>query len=120
REVFEAQLLLDQKDYATAANRAFGSMLQGAKGLLLHQRIAVADDAASVVAAFRTHFFDTELFFDPFRGGSLAQYFFSAYDSVARNAAFDEESTHMLVEEAQLFLEGCHSCYARLISQPTK
>ena len=27
-----------------------------------------------------------------------------------------QEATHQLVEESQLFLEGCQSCYVRLIS----
>ncbi len=30
------------------------------------------------------------------------------------------EAAHQTVEEAQLFLEACHSCYTRLSSQPVK
>ncbi|HZP85074.1 MAG TPA: nitrite/sulfite reductase [Chthonomonadaceae bacterium] len=117
REVFEAQLLLDKGDYAQAVRRAYDAMVRGATGLLLHLRLPVSDDPDAVVRAFRTHFFDTELFFDPFRGGSQAQYFFDAHETVATRDSFSQEATHQLIEEAQLFLEGCQSCYMRLITR---
>lgn len=120
REVFEAQLLLDKGEYDQAVHRAFGAMLQGATGLLLQIRRPAGEDANSIVNAFREQFFDTELFFDPFRGGSIAQYFFEAQAAMATDTHFSQESTHQLIEEAQLFLEGCQSCHTRLISQPTK
>jgi hypothetical protein len=63
-------------------------------------------------------FFDTEIFFDPFRGGSIAQYFFDAHDAVASADSATQEVAHQRIEEAQLFLEGCQSCYTRLITQP--
>jgi sulfite reductase (ferredoxin) len=117
REVFEAQLLLDKGDYNQAVQRAFDSMVQGASGLLRHLRVPVGDDPGAVVHEFCTHLFDTELFFDPFRGGSIAQYFFDAYETVSTRNTFSQEATHQLIEEAQLFLEGCQSCYTRLISK---
>jgi sulfite reductase (ferredoxin) len=116
REVFEAQLLLDRGEYIQAVRRAFDAMIQGASGLLRQLRVPVSTDADAVVRAFRTHLFDTELFFDPFRGGSIAQYFFEAHETVANQPDFGQEATHQLIEEAQLFLEGCQSCYTRLIS----
>jgi sulfite reductase (ferredoxin) len=118
REVFEAQLLLEKDEYQQAVDRAFSAMIQGATGLLLQQRIAVPSTSEEVVGAFKTHFFDTEIFFDPFRGGSLAQYFFDANNALAVGKVFGQEATHQLIEEAQLFLEGCQSCYTRLITQP--
>src|SRR5579871_1202005 len=117
REVFEAQLLLDKGDYSEAVHRAFDAMLRGASGLLWHLRVPVGNDADAVVREFRTHLFDTELFFDPFRGGSIAQYFFEAHETVSTRNVFSQEATHQLIEEAQLFLEGCQSCYTRLISR---
>ncbi len=116
REVFEAQLLLDKGDYNQAVSRAFDAMIQGANGLLRHLRVPVGSEASEVVREFRTHLFDTELFFDPFRGGSLAQYFFDAHETVATRSEFNYEATHQLIEEAQLFIEGCQSCYTRMIS----
>jgi sulfite reductase (ferredoxin) len=121
REVFEAQLLLDNQEYDNAVRRAYEAMVQGAKALLLQKRIAFDDNPGAVVEAFRTHFFDTELFFDPFRGGSIGQYFFNAHDSVAGGGHdYSEEATHQVVEEATLFVEGCYSCHARLLSQAVK
>jgi len=120
REVFEAQLALDAGDYNQALTRAFGAMVQGATALFLQVREPAGDNADEVVANFRKRFFDTEVFFDPFRGGSIAQYFFDAHDAVSSGAGYNEESAHQVVQEAQLFLEGCQSCYTRLISAPAK
>jgi sulfite reductase (ferredoxin) len=118
REVFEAQLILEKGEYQKAVDRAFSAMVQGATGLLLQQRIPVPSTAEGVVSEFKTNFFDTEVFFDPFRGGSLAQYFFDANAAIASGKVFGPETTHQLIEEAQLFLEGAQSCYTRLIAQP--
>jgi len=120
REVFEAQLLLEKGENDAAVQRAFGAMLQGANGLLLQLRVA-ANGTEEIVSQFRTHLFDTELIYDPFRGPSLAQYFFDAHEALAKSTTgYDTEAAHMRIEEAQLFLEACQSCYARLISQSTK
>jgi sulfite reductase (ferredoxin) len=118
REVFEAQLLLEKGEFQKAVDRAFSAMVQGASGLLLQKRLPVPATSEEVVSEFKTHFFDTEVFFDPFRGGSLAQYFFDANAALAAGRVFGQETTHQLIEEAQLFLEGCQSCYTRLIAQP--
>ena len=80
-------------------------------------RVPVSEEPGAILRAFRTHLFDTELFFDPFRGGSIAQYFFDAQETVSSRDTFSQEATHQLIEEAQLFLEGCQSCYTRLISR---
>jgi sulfite reductase (ferredoxin) len=120
REVFEAQLLLEKGEYQLAVDRAFSAMVQGASGLLLQTRVPLAATPEGIVSDFKAYFFDTEVFFDPFRGGSLAQYFFDANTSIASGKVFGQETTHQLIEEAQLFLEGCQSCYTRLITQPAK
>jgi sulfite reductase (ferredoxin) len=117
REAFEAQLLLEKGDRGRAAKGAFGAMLRGAGALLMQLRKPVPDDSDALVDAFRREFFDTELFFDQFRGGSLAQYFFDARETIGAKREFAEEAVHQLIEEALLFLEGCQSCYIRLITQ---
>jgi sulfite reductase (ferredoxin) len=116
REVFEAQILLDKGSYAESVNRAFSAMLQAANGLLLQIREPAGDTAAAIVGSFREHFFDTEVFFDPFRGGSIAQYFFDAHENLSNGGAQTQESAHQVVEEAILFLEGAQSCRARLLA----
>jgi hypothetical protein len=35
-----------------------------------------------------------------------------------RNQKYNAESVHYLIEEAQLFIEAAHSCYARMAAQP--
>jgi len=117
REVFEAQLLLDKGEFNQAVRRAFDAMIRGASGLLLHLRIPPANDPDAVVRDFRTHLFETELFFDPFRGGSIAQYLFDAQEALSTQADFSQEAAHQRIEEAQLFLEGCQLCYMRLIAR---
>jgi hypothetical protein len=49
-------------------------------------------------------------------GGKFAQYFFAAHENAS--AHHDADTAHRLVEEAQLFLEACHSFYGRMVAQP--
>jgi sulfite reductase (ferredoxin) len=117
RQVFEAQLLLDKGDLTGAVKGAYEAMLQGITGLFLQTRKPVPETPDALAAAFKKEFFDTEIFFDPFRGGSIGQYFFDAHDAVSSGKKFSEEGTHQFIEEAVLFLEGCQSCFTRLVSQ---
>ncbi len=116
REAFEAQLALEKGEVAAAAKLAYESMLHGAAGLLSWRKLAAGTTPDETVAAFRTHFYDTQVFFDPFTGGKFAQYFFRAHER--RDEQRTAESTHHLIEEAQLFIEACHSCYSKLSAQP--
>ena len=92
-------------------------MLHGAKALLNWRKLGAGANDDDAVAAFRTHFYDTQAFFDPFAGGKFAQYFFRAHERRAEQRS--AEQAHRLIEESQLFIEACHSCYARLSAQPT-
>ena len=74
------------------------------------------DNPELIVTEFRKQFYDTQLFFDPFTGGKFAHYFFKAYED--RGTVNSKEAAHQLIEEAQLFIEGCHSCYGRMVAQP--
>ncbi len=49
--------------------------------------------------------------FEMYVGGGLGTVPYQA------DAHHDADSAHRLVEEAQLFLEACHSCYGRVIAQ---
>ena len=86
------------------------SMLHGAQALLLHRGIVNERDT---LARFKEEFYDTELFYDPFTGGKFAHYFFDAAERAGKG--YDAETAHYLVEEAQLFIEACHSCYQKLL-----
>jgi len=114
REVFEAQLLLDQGDPAAAERRAQSAMLQAARALVREKNANVSEAPDEVVAEFRTHYYDTQLFFDPFVGGKFAHYLFKAHAELPKVAT--PESAHQLIEEAQLFVDAAHACHARLVA----
>jgi sulfite reductase (ferredoxin) len=118
REVFEAQLQLDGGDIEKASQMAWESMVHGAQALLKFKFLIAPEDPEKVVEDFRVHFYDTELFFDPFVRGKFAQDFFKAHENLG--SARTVETAHQLVEEAQLFIEACYSCYARMSAVPAK
>jgi sulfite reductase (ferredoxin) len=118
REVFEAQLLLERGDSQAAAAAAYKVMLHAASALLdwrYHNHTAEADN---IVEQFRKYFYETEDFFDPFVGGAFAQHFFRTHER--HGSAASTEAARQTIEEAQLFLEACHSCYTRLSTQQIK
>ncbi|MCB9599567.1 MAG: nitrite/sulfite reductase [Sandaracinus sp.] len=118
QEQYEAQDLHDAGQHAEAAAKAFASMVTAAKALVRHLGGQVRDDAGDVVEAFRTHLYDTQVFFDPFAKGKFAEYFLRAW----KRRAFeldDPERVHELLDEARLFLEACHACYQRVGATPT-
>jgi len=115
RELFEAQLLLDEKKVAEASERARSAMLRGARALAREKNANVGTDAGEIVAEFKKHFYDTELFFDPFAGGRFAQYLFRAHEERAEPPT--AESAHQLIEEGTLFVDAAHQCYTRLGAQ---
>jgi sulfite reductase beta subunit-like hemoprotein/uncharacterized protein (UPF0332 family) len=112
RQVFEAQLALENGDVDLAWQTAYQSMLQAAKTLVKTESIDVSDDAEEVVREFRTRFYETQKFFDPFAGGKFAHYLFAAHrDSAAPRTG---ERARYIIEEAQLFIEASHNCYNRM------
>jgi len=112
REVFEAQLQLDGGNVARAASMAYESMLHGAQALLKYKFLIAPEAADKIVEDFRVNFYDTEIFFDPFVRGKFAQDFFRAHEEAVITRTV--ETAHQLIEEAQLFIEACYSCYARM------
>jgi sulfite reductase (ferredoxin) len=113
REVFEAQLLLDEGNNKGAADRAFSAMVQAAQALTREKNSFLGEGADEIVGEFRKYYYDTKLFFDPFSGGKFAHYFFRAYEHRGEAGA-SKESAHQLIEEAQLFVEAAHQCYTRI------
>ena len=90
-------------------------MLLGARGLIKTDFIDIGDDPDAILREFRARFFDTQLFFDKYAGGKFAMYLFRRHESGPRGTP---EAVHHLIEEAQLFLEACHACQARLAARP--
>jgi sulfite reductase (ferredoxin) len=112
REVFEAQVLLEQGSVQTAGKTAYEAMLHAAKALVRFDLLDIREDSDEIVKEFRRLFYDTERFFDPIMGGRFAQYLFAAHHKKGHSES--EEVSHQLIEEAQLFIEASHGCYARL------
>jgi sulfite reductase (ferredoxin) len=122
REAFEAQLHLESGRTGKAVNTAYGSMIHAAHALLrFHGTDPESNGSAGsgnndgndhVVDAFRREFFDTELFFDPYARGKFGAYLFKAQGR--SHADYTAETAHQLIEEAYLFIEASHACYARL------
>ena len=112
-EVFEAQVQLDDGDFERARALALSSMVEAAKALVKTQLLDVPDDRGTVVAEFRTRFYDTEVFFDPYAKGKFAQYLFRQVDELD-HVDTTRDIAHRAIEEAQLFIEAAHACYGRM------
>ncbi|MCB0198265.1 MAG: nitrite/sulfite reductase, partial [Anaerolineae bacterium] len=76
------------------------------------QNIDVSNDPAVIVDEFKTRFYDTELFFDPYAKGKFAHYLFNAYEHRDKPKTLD--IALRLIEEAGLFIEASHACNERL------
>ncbi|MCA9521932.1 MAG: nitrite/sulfite reductase [Myxococcales bacterium] len=116
REVFEAQVALDEHQFREAAERAYRSMVEAARGLIKTKNIDISSDPEVIVSDFRRDFHETGLFHDKYAGAKFASYLFKAHRSWAEVSS--EESAHQLVEEAQLFIEAAHACYQRMQQRP--
>jgi len=110
--LFDALLALDDADYALADERAYQAMIQAARALVRNQFLDVGDDPKDIVTEFRQRFYDTQLFYDRYAKGKFARYLFARHDN--QNPSLDVDSVRQLVEEANLFIEACHACDARL------
>ena len=116
RLVFEAGLDLDRGAVQAAGETAYTAFLRAAKAIVQVQYDDVSNDPDEIVAEFKERFFDTELFHDPFVGPKFANLFFAAY--AARGERYTADTAHHRIAEAQLFIEGVHSCYNKLRSTP--
>ncbi len=112
REVFEAQLALERGHAQQAGSKALQAMLRAAKALVRIYVPSVPDSPEQILSEFRSRFYETQLFFDPFAGGKFAHYLFDAHRK--SNEPHTLESGHYLVNEAQLFIDAAHSCNNRL------
>jgi sulfite reductase (ferredoxin) len=112
REIFEAQVLLDDGKIKDAVSRAYSAMLEAARSLAREKSPNLGTAPDEVVGEFRRHFYDTQLFFDPYAGGKFAHYLFRAHDE--HDKAATSEAAHQLIEEATLFVDAAHQCYTRL------
>ena len=112
REVFEAQVALEEGQADKAGKLAYQAMLRAARGLVKLENANISQDADQVVGEFRIRFYDTQKFFDPFAGGKFAHYLFAAQQK--SNQPHTGDSARYLIDEAHLFVEAAHSCYQRM------
>ena len=109
---FDALLALDEGNYAKADDLAYRAMLSAARALVRTQDFSLPDDPNRIVEAFRTRFYDTQLFYDQYAGGKFAQYLFARHEEPSTIPTAD--SAQGLIGEAQLFIEACYACEARV------
>lgn len=112
RELFDAQLALEKGVVQAAATGAYKAMLNAARALVLAENSDIKEDPDQIVAEFRTRYYDTQKFWDPFAGGKFGNYLFDAHAKAGQ--AYDEEASRYLIEEAQLFIDAAHSCNNKL------
>ncbi|MBS1254824.1 MAG: Sulfite reductase [ferredoxin] [Deltaproteobacteria bacterium] len=112
REVFEAQLELEKKNYMLADALAYQSMLGASRTLIKQQYFDVPEPPDIVVNEFTKRFVDTKLFFDKYAQGKFARYLLNRHQHGPVPA--DPDSVHQLIDQAQLFIDAAHACYSRL------
>lgn len=112
REVFEAQLLLDNQNAREASQRAYRAMLTAARALTRERLPDLGEAADEIVESFRTELVDSKLFLDPFAGAKFAHYLFKAHRDGDESSS---EAAHQRIEEAQLFVDVSYQCYERMV-----
>jgi len=109
---FDGVLALDDGNYAKADENAYRAMLLAARALVRTRYLPLTDDPAMIIEKFRVLFYDSKLFFDPYAGGKFAHYLFDRYENPP--AAVDADAAQRVIGEAQLFIEACYTCEARV------
>lgn len=115
RDVFDAQVELDEARVSSAVELAYRAMIAAARGLVRSQTLFIADDPSVIVEEFRKRFIETKLFHHRFAGDSFARHLLSLHEESSRNVSPDEARRN--VEEAQLFIEASRDCLAKLAAQ---
>ena len=109
---FEGLVALEEGKFARADELGYRSMLLAAYALVRTRFLALQDEPNKIVEEFRRTFYDTKLFFDQYAGGKFANYLFDRHDNPPQNA--DADAAQHTLDEAQLFIEACHSAEARV------
>jgi sulfite reductase beta subunit-like hemoprotein len=111
REIFEAQVMLDEGNIAGAGQRAYSAMLQAARALAREKNSLLGNEPDEIVREFRAHLVEPQIFWDQYAGAKFAQYFFKAHEEKGQTGT--KEAAHQLIEEAQLFVDAAHECYTK-------
>ena len=115
REIFEAQLALDEKSAEKAAALGYSAMIQAARALAREYNPNISDQPNEVVSEFNKHLVEgTKLFLDKYAGAKFAQFLFRIHEQGPRDASL--EAARELIEEAQLFVEASHECHQKMLA----
>ena len=112
REVFEAQLALEENNFRDANDKSYHAMLKAARALIRIENYDVENSPEIIVQEFKVRFFDTKRFFDKYAKGKFGRYLLQRFDEGEHKDV--EDVARRYVEESQLFIEAAHSCYARI------
>ncbi len=111
RQVFEAQLLLDDGKCPEAAQRARDAMLEAARTLTREFEPDLSADTDEVLRGFKQHLQETGRFDNPATGGRFAHFLFRAHETDLHAAS--RSAAHQLIEEATLFVDAAHQYHVR-------
>ncbi|HXS19035.1 MAG TPA: nitrite/sulfite reductase, partial [Polyangiaceae bacterium] len=115
REIFEAQLALEEKQAKRAADLGYGAMLKAARALAREYNANISEQPDEIVSEFNKHLVEgTKLFLDKYAGAKFAQFLFRIHEQGPRDASL--EAARELIEEAQLFVEASHECRGRMLA----
>ena len=112
RELFEASVAFDGKDYRKASRGAYQAMLNAAQGLIKAANPDISNNPDSIVKEFDDRFCQTQLFYDKYAGAKFAQFLLAAHE--ANLDAFDEDKSRKLLEESQLFIDAAYACNVKM------
>jgi sulfite reductase (ferredoxin) len=118
-KVFDASVTVDDPqasagDIQEASQEAYNAMMLAALGLLKTRNPDARPDHAVVFADFKRQFIDTGVFFERYIGNQEWPYYQAAHDAKGRSR--DRDEARRRVEEAQLFIDASHACYARILA----
>jgi sulfite reductase (ferredoxin) len=111
-EAFESSIALDEGKYKEADDKAYQAMLTAAKTLVQEQFLDVPTDPNTIVNEFKTRFVDTQIFWDKYHGDQFSRYLFVRHEGP--DTRYTKDTAHKLIEEANLFIDASHKCYAKL------
>jgi sulfite reductase (ferredoxin) len=122
-KAFDASVMVDDltlgdEGYREAAQEAYEAMVTAAQGLLKIRDPDISPDPEVVFQQFQEEFIDSQLFFERYIGAGEWQYYNQAHD--AGGAVRDRDEARRRVEEAQLFIEAAHACYARQLQSQAR
>ncbi len=111
RELFEAQLLLEEHRNQEASERAYRAMLQAARAITRDVFPNLSEEPDEIVSEFKRLLVEPGLFQES-AAAKASQYLLRAHAEGLGDGS--RESAHQLIEEGQMFVEAAHECNQRM------